>query len=135
VSAAVVRLPVVAVEDLTSPSDRFACAPFHAVISARVCLARRGGGRTLRPPTPAFPSLAAIPWAGASGIIDASAYAAFLRHERAMAEADEWGFSDDYGRFIDFDGAEFGDWIDPLPRAPRAPQLQRSPKTEMANDE
>lgn len=45
-SAAVVRLPVVAVEDLTSPSDRFACAPFHAVISARVCLARRGGGRT-----------------------------------------------------------------------------------------
>lgn len=45
-SAAAVRLPVVAVEDLTSPSDRFACAPFHAIITVRVCLARRGGGRT-----------------------------------------------------------------------------------------
>ena len=26
--------------------------------------------------------------------------------------------SDDRGRFVDFDGAEFGDWIDPLPLAP-----------------
>ena len=75
-------------------------------------------GRTLRPPTPAFASLDAIPWAGASGIVDASAYAAFLSHERTMADADEWGMLDDRGRFIDFDGAEFGDWIDLLPLAP-----------------
>ena len=91
-------------------------------------------GRTLRPPTPAFASLDAIPWAGASGIVDASAYAAFLSHERTMADADEWGMLDDRGRFVDFDGAEFGDWIDPLPlpTSGTAPRLVEDPDPSAA---
>ena len=54
-----------------------------------------------------------VPWCGPEGIVDARTYAAFLRHEREQATADEWCMLDDWGRVIDFDGAEFGDWIDP----------------------
>ena len=71
--------------------------------------------RCLSPPRAAFASLGAIPWAGAAGSVDADAYAAFLSHELTMAEADAWGMIDDRGRFIDFEGAQFSDWIDPLP--------------------
>ena len=38
-----VSLVVLPVEALTAGTDRFECEPYHAVISARTCLARRGG--------------------------------------------------------------------------------------------
>lgn len=51
-----VSLAVLPVEALTTGTDRFKCEPYHAVISARTCLARRGGryegGRNQHPTGP-----------------------------------------------------------------------------------